>query len=602
MMDREEQLKQLWIYKAKMQERKSIQEQLRRSKTEKEKLENTIDNEVKKKIDKISFVDSATATYLFKIKAEQKQKKINDTYFVIKSIKTLCILFILILLVATVLVSIFTFGSFDFLKLGVVVGVVFFFLVAFLPPETKDADKAGKGYTGVSSYVYFAINIGLALINTFLFPILNKKTCFALIGVSILACILWLFIIPLGRKWRQIAEDESYEIMTNDEKTTLENLEEQDAINRKKNDEQKEIIKKEVYADYEQKIRLNQESQLALVLQAKIVEQELSEMKIISKEDENIIDEVINVMTKNTTYSVKDAISYIDNKHANECKKRELRKKRLSSGSYGGKHWMLSDLALTEANIEELELDAEDLFHSFQYVSPSEFKTKIYDSWFGEAVTVAMLLEKPNFSAGADFRKEIVAKLKNSGSWKLKILGMTFELTVSNVIYSSELSPDLTLHSTYSDEEIGRSNEEKEYFSTLNLGSMIACGAFKKMASEQLGMGSSYSSNYGSSSYSSSYSTPSHQSVGSSSSQSYDPNGPEYNYAASGSGSYNISHADKKVCIVNSAWDADQKVFFTNSWEADVKYYIVNSSWDADLKVFPVTSAWDADVKAYRIN
>ena len=76
MMDREEQLKQLWIYKAKMQERKSIQEQLRRSKTEKEKLENTIDNEVKKKIDKISFVDSATATQLFKIKAEQKQKKI----------------------------------------------------------------------------------------------------------------------------------------------------------------------------------------------------------------------------------------------------------------------------------------------------------------------------------------------------------------------------------------------------------------------------------------------------------------------------------------------------------------------------------------------
>ena len=603
MLDREEQLKQLWIYKAKMQERKSIQEQLKKSKAEKEKLEEKIDDEINKKAEESRLSVSAAATYLNEIEENQIYKRRRDICSVIKSIKTLCILFILILLIATVLVSIFTFGSFDLLKLGVVVGIVFFFCAGFLPPEDKDAEKAGKGYTGVSSYVYFVINIALALINTFFFEIFNKQTCFALIGVCILACILWVFIIPLGRKWRQISEDDSYEIMTDDEKTTLENLEKQDILNEKKNEEQKEIIAKEVRSVFEEKIKHIQESQLALVLQAKKIEQELSEMKIISKKDESIIDEIINVMAKNTSYSMKDAISYIDDKHAKECKKRELRKKRLNSKSYGGQHWILGRLSLDEINVEDLELDTEDLFHSFQYACPSDFKEKIYDTWFGEAVNIAMLLENPNSFVGADYkyRQEIVAKLKNSGSWKLKILGMAFELTVANILYSGEL----TLYSTYSDEKTGRSEEEIEYFSTLNLGTMIACNAFKRIAGEKLGMESSYSSNYGSSyssSYSSSYNTSGDQSVSSSSSQSYDPNGPEYNYSASGSGSYNILHADKKVCIVSSAWDADQKVFFTNAWEADVKYYIVNSSWDADLKIFPVSSAWDADVKAYRIN
>jgi len=48
-----------------------------------------------------------------------------------------------------------------------------------------------------------------------------------------------------------------------------------------------------------------------------------------------------------------------------------------------------------------------------------------------------------------------------------------------------------------------------------------------------------------------------------------------------------------KVCMVNTPWEADKKVYITNGWEADIKVAVVDA-WEADMKVYPqeLTIRW----------
>ncbi|MBE6588173.1 MAG: hypothetical protein E7647_07160 [Ruminococcaceae bacterium] len=294
----------------------------------------------------------------------------------------------------------------------------------------------------------------------------------------------------------------------------------------------------------------------------------------------------------------------------NARKEAERRREYITSERYRGKDWELLDLKLTPDVIADLELDAEALMDSYKRVRPSEEKERMLNTWFCMTALQIFLADMKSDEAKKAAYNGMMARLKESGSWKLAVLAVALNVAsvsaltgmfgISNPLYLDEAVKNSD------DVREARSDEEKAYMSTMMTGCMIASGAMGRFAKDIVstvtgGSSSSYSAL--APSYTPMQDTSDSVRRGSleSTHERYrsTPAKKEKTYDSSGYTSFN---ADKKAYIVSSPGDADLKVYFTSAWEADIKYYIVKSSWEADVKIYPVSSAWDADIKAFRID
>lgn len=342
METRERELELLYDYQKKMSLRKTLEDKQKKLAKNKTAVLEERDKEIKKEYNKVSAPEGEYDKEYSRI-LESKSRELTARTNAIKGkLKTFCILFMLVILASLLTVSFVTWGSFDILKLGVVGGVGFLFICAFVPPSdtpTKKEEKESSGYSSYFQIVFIGISALVALAGTFIIKILNTKHCAGILGVCVLAAVLWIVVIvPLGKQWKATEEDASLKMLSPSEESRLEELKKQDSINKAQNSEKREAITKEVKERYVQKIADAEKECEACKAELQAVNDELRQIKVISKQDEHLIPEIIDLMNRNRADSVKEALLYIDEqkekarREAEEKARREAERKARTPG------------------------------------------------------------------------------------------------------------------------------------------------------------------------------------------------------------------------------------------------------------------------------